>query len=317
MLAPLCLLFFSFNIYAIHGIDSETEREPIRPIPDIKIDKPAEVELGKKLFHDPKLSKNKTISCATCHPLSNAGVDSLPIAIGINGKKGVRNTPTVYNSSLHFRQFWDGRVETLEEQSKIPLLNPVEMGNTWSDIIKTLSNDPWYQTQFKNIYSDGITQDNIAKAIAQFERTLLTPNSPFDQYLKGYDNAINEVTLQGYKLFKSYGCSSCHQGVLVGGNMFEKLGVVIDYYSNTPGDNDQGRYEQTGIEEHRHEFKIPSLRNVELTAPDFHNGSVKTLEEVVYIMGRHQLGRNIPKEDVDKIVLFLKSLTALPRVTVK
>jgi len=223
------------------------KNEPILPIPGIKITHPKIVNLGKKLFHDPRLSKNNTISCASCHPLSNAGVDHLPIAIGIDGLKGSRNTPTVYNSSLNFRQFWDGRVKSLEKQAIEPIINPVEMGANIQDVINKLSQDAEYQQQFDLLYTDGITINNIAHAIAEFEQTLLTPDSPFDLYLKGNKNAIDQNTKEGYQLFKSYGCSSCHQGVAVGGNMYEKLGVVIKYYPLFNKNKDLGRFKRTGL----------------------------------------------------------------------
>ncbi|MCU7940825.1 MAG: cytochrome-c peroxidase [gamma proteobacterium symbiont of Bathyaustriella thionipta] len=315
MNSPILLSFF-FIIFSINSFSSEYflasvfNKEPILPVPDIQITNPAEVALGKKLFHDPRLSGNNTISCSTCHPLNNAGVDNLPVAIGIYGNKGARNTLSVYNSALHFRQFWDGRIKTLEEQSLIPIVNPLEMGASLPQVIKKLRADPWYVEQFQMIYQSTIDKETLAKAIASFERTLLTPDSPFDRYLKGETNAIDNKTKQGYQLFKSYGCSSCHQGVAIGGNMFEKLGVVKRFYSNEH-DKDYGRFEQTNVDEHKYEFKVPSLRNIELTSPYLHNGSIKTLEEVILLMGTHQLGQTIPKNDTDLIVLFLKSLTGL------
>jgi len=305
------LMAVNVTISAQSNIDSSIQNEPLRPIPEVVITEPGKVALGNRLFHDTRLSANNTVSCASCHPLTQAGVDNLPVAIGINGLKGTRNTPSVYNSALHFRQFWDGRVKTLEEQSEQPLFNPAEMGANWPAILATLSNDSWYQAQFSTLYKGSITVKNIANAIATFERTLLTPNSPFDQYLKGDMKAISPETIEGYQLFKSYGCASCHQGVAVGGNMFEKLGVVIPYFPNTHSDS--GRFLHTGIEEHRHELKVPSLRNIELTAPYLHNGTIGSLYEIVEIMGKYQLGRDIPKNDIEKIILFLQSLTALPK----
>ena len=309
----ILLLFLNSPVssYAFDITESRFSKEPIRPIPDIVINNQAEVDLGRQLFSDPRLSANNTVSCATCHPLDNAGMDGKHIAVGINGKTGIRNTPTVYNSSLHFRQFWDGRAKTLKEQAESPITNPHEMASIWPDLLKKLHQDPYYSRQFNAVYPDGITRDNILSAIAEFERTLLTPDSPFDQYLKGNEHAISDRALQGYQLFKSYGCSSCHQGVAVGGNMYEKLGAVVEYYTPEHPDSDLGRYSLTGVDEHKHEFKVPSLRNVALTAPYLHNGSVPTLEAVVAIMGRYQLGRNIPEQDIKLIVEFLNSLTAL------
>lgn len=286
-------------------------KEPITPIEALTTLPAEKVLLGDKLFHDPILSEDNSISCAHCHPLDNAGTDGLPRSIGINGMRGERNTPTILNSGLNFVQFWDGRAKTLKEQVSSPIHNPKEMSSNWPQIIGKLRLDSQYQAQFSAIYPDGITAENISDAIATFEHSLLTPNSRFDLYLKGQQDAISDEELQGYRLFKSYGCSSCHQGQGVGGNIYEKLGVVISYFDKKEDIeiSDYGRYNITGEEQHRYQFKVPSLRNVALTAPYLHDGSIQTLEEVVYIMGRHQLGRRIPEKDAERIVAFLKTLT--------
>ena len=293
-------------------LQSIAANEPIVPIPVLHNQNMDEVRLGKRLFHDPQLSYNNTVSCASCHQLTNGGQNGLVVAIGVDGKKGQINTPTVLNSSLQFRQFWDGRVASLEEQVDFPVTNPVEMGSDWSQVIKKLSDDKTYTELFQDLYDGKITQETISSAIASYERALLTPNSAFDRYLKGEDT-LSEKQKKGYRLFKEYGCIACHQGVAVGGNMYEKIGVFVDYFNDrgnlTKVDN--GRFNVTGLEEHRFEFKVPSLRNIALTAPYFHDGTVPTLEEAVEIMAYYQLGRSIEHQERDAIVAFLQSLTGV------
>ncbi len=291
-------------------VTSKMIHEPIQPIrmPD-HIDR-KKVKLGDHLFHDVRLSVDNTISCATCHDLASAGDDGLRIAVGINGVEGSVNTPTVFNSGLQIAQFWDGRAETLEEQATIPIHNPKEMGSSWSQVVGKIGKDPAYLATFSQLYNDAITAKNIQDAIATFERSLLTVNSPFDRFLLGDKNAISSEEKEGYRLFKDYGCTSCHQGAAVGGNMFQQFGVFRDYFTDHPIENraDFGRYNITGSEEDRWKFKVPSLRLVTLTAPYFHNGRAKTLEQAVKIMGKYQLGREIPDHDVTLIIKFLETL---------
>jgi cytochrome c peroxidase len=287
------------------------EHEPIKPIPlKVEVDS-RKVALGKQLFHDPRLSRDNTVSCASCHDLSKGGVDGRKHSIGIGGAEGGINSPTVFNSGGNFRQFWDGRAATLEQQVDGPIHAGAEMGSNWEEIVGKLRAAPEYAAAFNQIYSGAIQASNIKDAIAQFERSLITPNSRFDRYLRGEDSALNAEEKTGYAKFKAYGCVSCHQGVNVGGNMFAPLGAMDDYFADrgTPTKADNGRFEVTGNEEDRHVFKVPSLRNVALTAPYLHDGSAKTLERVVVVMGRYQLGQRIPSEDVDKIVRFLETLT--------
>ena len=286
-------------------------QEPISPIPQqVQVDK-KKVQLGKKLFHDPRLSANNTISCATCHPLDNAGMDGTKFSNGINGNLGVINTPTVFNSSLNFFQHWDGRAATLEDQIDNPIHNPNEMGSDWPTIVAKLQKDQVLNKLFKEIYNEGINPTTIKDAIAAFEHTLLTPNSRFDRYLRGETEAITNSELEGYKLFKAYGCASCHQGEGVGGNMFETMGVFRNYFADRGGItiSDLGRFNITGEEKDRHKFKVPSLRNVELTAPYFHDGTASTLTEAIQVMAKYQLGRAMPGEDSEKIAEFLRTLT--------
>lgn len=285
--------------------------EPIRPIPlDIQLDA-KKVALGDKLFHDKRLSANNSIACANCHVLERGGVDGLPTSVGINSAKGPINAPTVFNSSFNFRQFWDGRADSLESQAAGPVHNPKEMGSNWEEVIGKLGKDDAMVSAFKESYKDGLQAKNIQDAIATFERSLTTPNARFDKYLRGDKNALTADELQGYRLFKQYGCISCHQGVNVGGNMFQLFGVMGDYFAQrgNPTEADNGRYNVTQNPADKHMFKVPSLRNIALTAPYFHDGSAKTLSDAVDVMFKYQLGRNAPPQDKELIIKFLRTLT--------
>jgi len=307
-IATLLGLAFLVNspIYAADVLD-----EPIRPITIPDITDPQMVDLGHKLFHEMRLSLNGTISCASCHSLSTAGMDGLVESIGVNGQLGGINTPTVFNSRLNFRQMWDGRAFNLMEQVEKPILNPKEMGSNWAHILNFLQNDPPYLKLFSRTFSDGLTQNNVKKALVAFEETLLTPNSRFDRYLMGEADAITVDELMGYSLFKEYGCISCHQGMAVGGNLFQKLGLMKDYFSDRGNITtaDLGRFNVTQKEKDRHVFKVPSLRNIELTAPYFHDGSINTLDSAVRVMMVYQLGIKPIETDIQLIVKFLRTLT--------
>lgn len=289
----------------------EAGSEPIAPIPlEIKLDQDR-VELGRRLFHDPRLSGDNTVSCANCHGLDHGGSDHVPHSRGVGGREGAINAPTVFNSGFNFRQFWDGRAETLEEQIEGPIHNPAEMASDWPQVLGKLKKDVDYPRAFAAIYPGGINADNVKDAIATFERSLYTPNSRFDRFLRGDKGVLTEGEQAGYRLFKEIGCVSCHQGVNIGGNLYEKMGVMEDYFDARGGLNkaDLGRYNLTGIEEQRFEFKVPSLRNVALTAPYFHDGSAATLEEAVRLMARHQLGLELGEEGQRLIAGFLRTLT--------
>jgi len=290
---------------------SNTQREPIKPIPlHITLDT-QKVSLGRMLFEERKLSHDNTVSCATCHDLRRGGADHRKYPIGIHQAEGQINTPTVFNSGANFKQFWDGRAATLEEQIEGPIQNPSEMGSAWPEVVTKLRAAPEYVLAFKTIYPDGIQPQNIRNAIAEYERSLITPNSRFDKFLRGNESALSADEKEGYGKFKSYGCTSCHQGINVGGNMFETLGALADYFKDRGGVTkaDNGRYNVTGKEEDRYVFKVPSLRNIALTSPYLHDGSAATLEQAVTIMGRYQLGEELPAGDVDQIVKFLRTLT--------
>lgn len=289
----------------------EGAREPISPIPlDIKLD-PARVALGKRLFHEPRLSGDDKVACANCHGLNNGGADHVVHSRGVGGREGGINVPTVFNSGFNFRQFWDGRAETLEGQIDGPILNPVEMASNWPQVLGKLRGDADYREAFAAIYPDGISADNVKNAIATFERSLYTPNSRFDRYLRGDRAALSEDEQAGYRQFKELGCVSCHQGVNVGGNLYEKMGVMEDYFAGRGNVTkaDLGRYNQTGIEEQRFEFKVPSLRNVALTAPYFHDGSAATLEQAIQLMAKHQLGVELSEQQQRLVAEFLRTLT--------
>jgi cytochrome c peroxidase len=287
------------------------EHEPIKPIPlAVSLDA-RKVALGRMLFHEPMLSHDNTLSCASCHDLRKGGADRRIHSIGIHQAEGSINTPTVFNIGGNFKQFWDGRAATLEEQLDGPIQSPSEMGSTWDEVVGKLRAAPAYAGPFNEIYPDGIQAKNIKDALAQFERSLITPNSRFDKFLRGDDAALSADEKEGYRKFKSYGCTSCHQGVNVGGNMFETMGAMADYFANRSGATkaDNGRFNVTGREEDRHVFKVPALRNVALTGPYLHDGSASTLEMAVSAMGRYQLGQRLPEKDVEQIVQFLKTLT--------
>ncbi|WNJ86461.1 cytochrome c peroxidase [Pseudomonas canadensis] len=285
--------------------------EALKPLPAVPMLDPAKVELGRQLFNEPRLSVNNTLSCASCHRLESGGADNKPFSIGFDGKPVDINTPSVFNASLNFKQFWNGRVDTLEAQIQQVVISPVEMGSDWKTVVQNLSALPAYQAAFQRAYPDGVTAANVQNALATYERTLLTPNSRFDQYLLGDTKIFTIQEKYGYQRFKDYGCIACHQGINIGGNMFQKFGVMGDYFKarGKTVESDLGRYLLTQDEEDRHVFKVPSLRNVAATAPYFHDASAKTLEEAVDVMFKYQLGRNPSQEDKDLIIQFLKTLS--------
>ena len=284
---------------------------PITPLPDHVSVNPAKVVLGQRLFNDTRLSADGSIACVTCHDLRAAGVDHLPTARGIKGQVVGRNAPTVFNSALNFRQMWDGRAVSLEEQAGMPINNPKEMASSWVHVTAVLKSDPWYSRQFSDIYNAPANAANISDALATFERSLITPNAPFDRFLLGDKSAISSSALEGWRLFRERGCIACHQGINIGGNMFQKFGVMGNFFHDRNKDDklDQGRYNVTHEERDRHVFKVPSLRNVAKTAPYFHDGSVNNLHEAVLTMGRYQLGQDLSTQEVENIEAFLKSLT--------
>src|SRR5690554_2958454 len=281
--------------------------EPVKPIEPFIITEPDKVELGKKLFFDPRLSRSGFISCNSCHNLSMGGSDNLPTSIGHNWQQGPINSPTVLNSSMNLAQFWDGRAADLQEQAAGPIANPMEMAFTHSLAIDVLRSIPQYVAEFNKIYgSDEITLDQVTNAIAAFEETLVTPNSRFDLWLKGNDNALTDTEIAGYQKFKEIGCVACHNGTAIGGSSFQRMGIMEPYQTDNPA---EGRIAVTGKDADRFSFKVPTLRNVELTYPYFHDGAYWKLEDAVDVMARLQLGQELAEQDIKNITAFLKTLT--------
>lgn len=291
---------------------------PFEPVPQVAESKSnpiteEKITLGRMLYFEPRLSKNHDLSCESCHHLTEYGVDSEPTSAGHMGQRGTRNAPTVYNASIHFRQFWDGRALDVEEQAKGPLMNPVEMAMpNEQHIVRTLRSIPGYVDAFRKAFPEDkapVTLDNAAKAIGAFERKLLVP-SRWDDFLKGDRQALNAEEITGLRRFVEVGCQTCHFGPGMGGGMYQKFGLVMPWHNT----HDLGRFELTKQDTDRMVFKVPSLRNVEKTAPYYHDGSVKTLDEAVRLMARHQLGKELSDADVRSIVTFLQALTGpLPK----
>jgi len=268
--------------------------------------------LGKKLFFDTRLSGDNTIACVSCHIIDAGGDDNVQFSSGIDGQLGGANSPTVLNSRYNFVQFWDGSAKDLKEQASGPIHNPVEMGSNFKQVISKLSKDTIYQQEFMKLYKDGITGENITDAIAEFEKALVTPNSRFDQYLRGNTTILSKDEVEGFELFKSLGCIACHNGINIGGNLFQKIGIMEEYEVD---DSNLGRYNVTKDEEDKHYFKVPTLRNIALTAPYLHDGKISTLQETIKLMIVKQLGREADKQEVIKIEKFLFTLTGqIPKI---
>ena len=272
----------------------------------------AKIELGKRLYFDQRLSKSGKLSCDSCHSLESHGVDNLATSPGDRGKRGDRNSPTVLNAALHVAQFWDGRVQDVEEQAGMPILNPIEMAIPGEEyLVDRLAGDSEYQAMFAEAFpeqEDPLTFGNVRHALAAFERTLLTP-SPFDDFLRG-DAELDATERQGLEIFLQLGCGACHNGATVGGHIFRKFGIAEPYWELTDSrKRDQGRIEVTGEESDRCVFKVPSLRNVEKTWPYFHDGSVETLEEALQVMARLQIGAQLSQGQVTCLAAFLETLT--------
>jgi cytochrome c peroxidase len=285
----------------------ETVTAAIQPIPTIKSIDANWLALGKKLFQSTLLSKDNTISCASCHKIEQGGVDNLQLSVGIEGNIGTRNSPTVLNAVFNFRQFWDGRSHDLSEQMSGPIHNPVEMGSSWAEIIKKLEVDKQFSNDFYTLSPKGITRANIIRAITTFEESLITPNAPIDLYLKGDTSALTTQQERGYQKFVGFGCVSCHQGLNIGGNLYQKIGRIDSIPSHLA--LDFGRYEFTQNENDKNVFKVPSLRNIALTAPYFHDGSVPDLETAIMIMAQGQLGMSLSDEDIQDIKSLLQAFT--------
>lgn len=321
LLLPVCCLLLSacepspsgqrVSSPAADATSLITSDDPITPIPtDLPFDAD-KVALGRALFADRRLSRDDSISCAHCHPLERYGMDGLARSVGIDGREGKMNAPTVFNSRFNFRQFWDGRATSLEEQVDGPLTHPNEMGSNWPEVLAKLNADTGLVTMAKQAFGKTLDADVVRSALAEFQRTLITPDAPFDRYLRGEEQAISDQAREGWRLFRDLGCISCHQGVNIGGNMYSRLGQFDSYFTHRePEQADFGRYNITGEEDDRFRFKVPSLRNVARTAPYFHDGGVATLPEAVERIARSQLGVQLSPAERVLIVEFLESLTA-------
>lgn len=293
--------------------DKQWTNEAIRPVQDsVPVDM-RKVILGNLLFHDVRLSADNTVSCSSCHGLNTGGVDNKPFSEGVGGQHGGVNAPTVFNALYNFVQFWDGRAATLADQAAGPPLNPVEMAcKSFDEICDKLKADAAFSKAFTEVYPDGINEANITNAIQEFEKTLLTPNSRFDKYLKGDMAALTTEELAGYDLFKKYNCATCHVGENMGGQSYELMSIKQDYFADRGTEltvEDNGRFKETKNERDRHRFKVPGLRNVALTAPYFHDATQATLEDAVRAMGKYEVGVDLSQQEVKQIVAFLQTLT--------
>jgi len=287
--------------------------EVVAPLPDkmpgAEKDTPAMIQLGEKLYFEKRLSVNGKMSCNDCHRVDGGrpGVDNEPTSPGAHGKRGDRNSPTTLNAGFHFAQFWDGRAKDLEEQAKGPVLNPVEMAMPdEAEVLRRLKGDKEYPGLFKKAFpadAEAITYDNFSRAVAAFERTLVTRDR-FDDFLKGDDRALNAQELQGLALFLDTGCTTCHTGPTLGGNMYQKMGL-INRYANT---NDLGRFKVTKEEGDEYRFKVPSLRNVAMTWPYFHDGAAADLATAIKTMAHLQLNKQLSAEELDALKAFLASM---------
>ncbi len=318
-LKTLSAALFATAAVSVSGVSMAYEeiisvrQEPVQPIQPAKVSDPQLVKLGAMLFFEPRLSKSGFISCNSCHNLSRGGSDNLKTSIGDKWQEGPINSPTVLNSSLNVAQFWDGRAADLKEQAGGPIANPGEMAFTHELAVEMLQSVPGYTLEFRKAFgTDKINIDMVTDAIAAFEETLVTPNAKFDKWLAGDDDAMTPTELRGWELFKTSGCVACHNGAALGGNSFQKMGLVEPYHTTAAA---EGRSAVTGKDADRFNFKVPTLRNVELTYPYFHDGGADTLVEAVDIMGRLQLGKQFTPEENAAIVAFLKTLTGdQPRI---
>ncbi len=303
--AGLMLLVLSLPVTAM-----EMGAEPILPLPQSVSLNPDKVALGEMLFHDARVARNDAMACVSCHNLMRGGDADVALAMGSQGERDPVNAPTVFNVGFNAWITWRGAFRTLEEHTDAEIQNPNHANMTWPELTTKLGGIPDYVKRFRSAYGNGITRENIIDAIVAYERSLITPNSRFDRWVKGEKAVLSDQEREGYTLFKSYGCIACHQGINVGGNVFQRLGVFKDYFRErraTPAD--LGRFNVTKRKEDRHVFRVPSLRNVAVTAPYFHDGSVLTLGDAITKMGRMQLGREIPPRDNAAIAAFLRTLT--------
>jgi cytochrome c peroxidase len=311
MLVAAALALFAGAGIAAAAAPQQTPGEPITPLTartDIDVRK---LTLGERLFHDPRLSADSRVACATCHPLAEAGTDRRAHVVTVGGKELSLSTPTVFNAILSARHGWLGSVDGFGALLGQKVADRFIFNSNWERLTERLAQDSTYAISFQSIYGTGPTAPAVTDALSEFFKTLVTTESRFDRYLRGDESALTDDEKAGYRRFKSHGCIACHQGMNVGGNVFQKLGVFDDYFAARGVDEtaDIGRYLLTGRERDRHVFRVPSLRNVAATAPYFHDGSAQSLEDAVHVMARFQLGQQPDEEDVRLIVKFLKTLT--------
>jgi cytochrome c peroxidase len=317
MYKNLVYLLLPLSVHALEVLPKKV------PVPADNPITPAKIELGRQLYHDARLSLDNTVSCNSCHNVignNSGGVDNKPTSAGVKGQLGGRNSPTVLNAAFMSVQFWDGRATSLEDQAKGPLTNPIEMSMPSHDmVIERISKLPGYVEQFKKVFgTDKITIDHVAKAIATYERTLITPKSQVDQYVAGNKRALSSSAIRGLKLVESVGCLSCHSGpnyagpaMSLGTGFYQKFPLIpnAEYEAKYGFSKDLGRYEVTKSDSDKNLFRVPTWRNIALTAPYFHNGKVETLDEAVKVMAKTQLNRDLKDQEVKDIVAFLNGLT--------
>jgi cytochrome c peroxidase len=292
------------------GQPAPSGSEPISAVAGPEIASTAKLSLGEALFRDRKLSRGSVVACVSCHRLDQGGDDGRDRPNGIDGRPLDFNSPTVFNAALNFRLNWRGNFRTLSEQNEAVLLDPRLMGTNWDELLAKLRADPDYEAAFAAAYEAQPERESVLDALAAFQRSLITPRSPFDRHLRGERDAITPEEERGYQLFKDYGCVACHQGVNVGGNLFQRFGIFHDPFSPWPiRTADLGRFTVTGKADDRFVFRVPSLRNVALTAPYFHDGRAQTLEQAIEEMARSQLGRVLTEQEVGLIADFLRTLT--------
>jgi cytochrome c peroxidase len=308
LVTALALTSVLSTAYAWEALPTEA------PAPEDNATTPEKVALGKQLYHDPRLSSTGTVSCSSCHNTMAGGEDNRANSMGVNGQTGGRSAPTVWNAAFNKVQFWDGRAPSLEAQAAGPVTNPIEMGmKSWDDVVERLKTIDGYVKAFNDVFGkDSISKENATKAIAAYERTLITPNSPYDKYVGGDKDALTAQQVRGMEKMAELGCVSCHSGpAFNGAGMFQRFPVNDNAYFNAQYHfkKDKGLAEVSKNPADEHLFKVPTLRNIALTAPYFHNGSVKTLEDAVKVMAKVQLDKELSKEDTADIVAFLNSLT--------
>ena len=299
--------------YATPGVPDHVKRLVVQPLPDSHDEDPVRVALGDQLFHDTRLSRDNTISCASCHDLAKGGTDQAPVSTGVDGQLGPINSPTVFNAVFNIAQFWDGRSGDLQAQASGPVTDPLEMDTNFDVVVERLNGDAEFVEAFTQAYPEGISEETITHAIATFEKTLITPNCPFDQYLLGNEDAIDEAAKRGWELFQVNGCAMCHVGKAMGGQSFEKVGRFADYFAERGGEisprADFGLFNVTQNEKDKFRQKTPVLRNIALTFPYFHDASAETMEDAILSMAQFQMGFNLSESEIADIVAFFHTLT--------